>query len=177
MNFCNYPPATEMTNIDIKAVYEVLSRHVGHTYQRDLGEIRAMDLQRFAVAVSENLPITVEPTAAAVGLSAIAAPPLFLSAVLGWEAGPAETALLPDGTPPAGVADLPVEGLRLMGGGQSLEFFHPVVAGIRVVQETHITDIKLKEGRSGHLLLIQVERLFLSNGQPLIRCVETFIGR
>jgi acyl dehydratase len=167
-----------MPGMDVQAAYEAVSRRTGRSYQRDLGEIRTMDLQRFAVSVGDNLPTTMDPAAAAAaGLPAIAAPPLFLSAVMGWESGPPESELWPDGAAPDGLADLPVGGLRLMGGGQSLEFYRPVVAGTKVIQQTRIRDVQLKDGHSGQLLLIQVERVFLSDGQTLVRCVETFIGR
>jgi acyl dehydratase len=164
--------------MDVQAIYKAVRKHVGRSFQRDIGQLRSMDMQRFAVAVGDDLPITMNVLVAAeAGLPDVVAPPLFLSAVMGWDAGPAESGLLADGVPPGGLADLPVGGLRLMGGGQSLEFLQPVVAGTRIVQETRVKDVQLKEGRSGPLLLIQVERLFFGDGELLLRCVETFIGR
>src|SRR3984957_2485744 len=164
--------------MSVQTIYEDLRKHVGRSSRHDLGRMRPIDLQRFAVAVGDDLPITMDAeVAAAAGLPDIAAPPLFLSAVMGWEAGPSESELLADGVPPDGLANLPVGGLRLMGGGQSLQFFHPVVAGMQIVQETLIKDVQLKEGRSGHLMLIQVERSFLCEDALVMRCVETFIGR
>src|ERR1700726_3924779 len=164
--------------MDVQAIYEAVRKHVGRSFRRDLGPMRSIDMQRFAVAVGDDLPITmVAAVAAAAGLPDVAAPPLFLSSVMGWDAGPPESGLLADGVPPGGLADLPVGGLRLMGGGQSLEFLQPVVAGMRVVQETLVKDVRLKEGRSGQLMLIQIERSFFGDGQLLLRCVETFIGR
>jgi acyl dehydratase len=164
--------------MSVQTIYEDVRKHVGRSFRHDLGRLSAIALQRFAVAVGDDLPITMNSeVAAAAGLRDIAAPPLFLSSVMGWEAGPAESELLADGVPPGGLANLPVGGLRLMGGGQSLEFFQPVVAGTEIVQETLIKDVQLEEGRSGHLVLIQVERSFFSEGVLLMRCVETFIGR
>jgi acyl dehydratase len=164
--------------MDVQAIYEAVRMHVGRSFRRDLGPMRATDMQRFAVAVGDDLPITMDAAvAAAAGLPDVAAPPLFLSSVMGWEAGPPELGLLADGVPPGGLADLPVGGLRLMGGGQYLEFSQPVVAGTRIAQETRIKDVRLKEGRSGYLIIIQVERSFFGEGQLLLRCVETFIGR
>lgn len=164
--------------MELMDAYEAVRSHVGRSYRRDLGELLARDLQRFAVAVGDDLPLTMDPAvAAAAGLPGIAAPPLFLSAVMGWADGPRESELLADGAAPDGLADLPVAGLRLMGGGQALEFYRPAVAGTRIVQETRISDVQIKSGSSGRLLLMQVERTFLGDGDLLARCVETFIGR
>ena len=160
------------------AIYEAIRKQVGLSSRRDIGQLRSIDMQRFAVAVGDDLPITMNAAvAAAAGLPDVAAPPLFLSTVMGWDSGPSESQLLADGVAPGGLADLPFGGLRVMGGGQSLEFFHPVVAGTRIVVETRIKDVQLKEGRSGPLILIQVERMFFGDGERLLRCVETFIGR
>lgn len=162
----------------VRAIYERVRQHVGCSFDRDLGTMRAIEMQRFALTVGDELAITMDRSAAAeAGLPDVAAPPLFLSTVMVWDAGPPESQLLADGVPPGGLADLPVSGLRLMGGGQSLEFMHPAVSGMHIVQTTSVKDVTLKEGRSGTLVLIQIERLFVGDGQPLLRCVETFIGR
>ncbi len=42
---------------------------------------------------------------------------MFLSSILIWEPGPIEQMLKPDGTAGQEIAQLPLEGLRLMGGG------------------------------------------------------------
>ncbi len=162
----------------VRCIYDAVRTHVGRSFETDLGAMCAVDMQRFALTVGDNLPITMNRAVAAeAGLADIAAPPLFLSTVMVWDAGPPEAELLADGVPPGGLADLPVGGLRLMGGGQSLEFMRPVVAGMHVVQKTCVKNVTLKEGRSGPIILIQVERVFFGDGQPLQRCVETFIGR
>ena len=164
--------------MDVQAIYEAMRKHIGRSSQRDIGQLRSIDMQRFAVAVGDELPVTMSAAvAAAAGLPDVAAPPLFLSTVMGWDAGPPESGLLADGVIPGGLADLPVGGLRLMGGGQSLEFLQPVVAGTPIVVETRVKDVQLKGGRSGPLILIQIERLFFGDGELLQRCVETFIGR
>jgi len=164
--------------MDVQAVYEKLRPHVGQSSQRDIGQLRSVDMQRFAVAVGDDLPITMNAAvAAAAGLPDVAAPPLFLSTVMSWDAGPPESRLLADGLAPDGLYDLPVGGLRLMGGGQSLEFLQPVVAGSRIAVQICVKDVQLKAGRSGPLILIQIERTFIGDGEILLRCVETFIGR
>lgn len=164
--------------MDVHAAYEAVREHVGRSYRRELGELNERDLKRFAVAVGDDLQLTMDSDAAAeAGFPAVVAPPLYLSAVMGWDPGPSESDLRADGAAREQLAGVPVEGLRLMGAGQSLEFYGPVTAGTSVVQETRVDDVQLKEGRSGSFVLIRLERLFLSDGEPLVRCVETFIGR
>jgi hydroxyacyl-ACP dehydratase HTD2-like protein with hotdog domain len=75
------------------------------------------------------------------------------------------------------LAVLSVKGLRLMGAGQELEFLAPVTEGMELVQETTVQDIQFREGKSGPMIIIRLQRVFKSNAQELVRCVETFIGR
>ena len=163
--------------MDMQMAYERVSEHIGRTYRFDIGEIREIDFLRFAGAIGFGLPVTMASASAVIGLAAIAAPPLYLTSVSNWGWGPPESDLRSDGTSSEQLAEVPIEGLRLMGGGQSLEFYQPVVAGTRVALDTRVNDVQLKDGRSGQLLLIEVERVFLSDGKPVVRCIETFIGR
>jgi hypothetical protein len=162
----------------VRTAHAALLQHKGLAFQRDLGVIRELDLLRFATTVAgaqgPNGTSTSTPTSN--GLP-VAAPPLYLTAVVGWDSGPPEFALLADGTPSEALANLPVGGLRLMGGGQSLELHVPLVAGVRITQESRVLDVRLKEGRTGPLLFIDVERLFLHGAQLVMSCSETFIGR
>src|SRR6476469_5502220 len=143
-------------------VCERVRDHVGKVIRDDLGVIAARDFQRFAVAVGDA-PGDV-------------APPLFLSSVLGWDAGPAADALTPDGTGDE-KAGLPLDGLRLMGAGQDLDFHHPVRDGVRVVRETSVEDVTLKQGGSGPFLIITMLRAFSDDaGIPLVTCRDTLIA-
>lgn len=170
--------ATDRCNdMDMQLAYERVSEHIGRTYRIDIDEIREIDFLRFANAVGGDLSVTMDSDSAAMGLATITAPPLYLTAVSHWGWGPPETDLRSDGTSSEQLAEVPLEGLRLMGGGQSLQFYQPVVAGTSITIETRVNDVQLKNGRSGQLLLIEVERMFLSDGKPVVRCIETFIGR
>ena len=164
--------------MDLTNMYEVVRQHVGRTYRVDAGELRSIDFQRFAVAVGDELATTMDADAAvAAGLDGVIAPPLFLSSVSGWGWGPSTCELRADGTSGEQLAHLPTDGLRLMGAGQSLEFLRPVVAGEKLVIETRVQDATLKEGKSGRLLIVEVERDFICDGEVAVRCTEKFIGR
>lgn len=156
--------------MDVTEAYQQVRQHLGRTYERELGELRGRDLERFGVAVGGELPADQAATVPAT-------PPLYLSSVMGWDAGPNEEELRPDGAAREQLADVPVEGLRLMGAGQDLQFHQPIVAGARLVQRTRVEDVQLKDGRSAPFLLLRLERTFLDDGQPVLRCLETFIGR
>lgn len=164
--------------MDLANMYEVVRQHVGRTYRVEVGELRLIDFQRFAVAVGDELATTMDADAAvAAGFGGVIAPPLFLSSVSGWGWGPSTCQLRADGTSSEQLAHLPTDGLRLMGAGQSLEFLRPVVAGAKLVIETRVQDATLKDGKSGPLMIVEVERDFICNGEVAVRCAEKFIGR
>ena len=69
-------------------------------------------------------------------------------------------------------------GLRTLGGGQSLQFHADALAGVDLAVEAEIKDARTKEGRSGELLIVEVERRFLTaEGELLITCDETRLLR
>ncbi|GAA4236538.1 hypothetical protein GCM10022254_46410 [Actinomadura meridiana] len=144
-------------------ICERIREHIGKVIRDDLGIITARDFQRFAVAAGET-PGDV-------------APPLFLSSVLGWNAGPTSDELTPDGTGDE-KAGLPLDGLRLMGAGQDLDFHHPLQDGTRVVRETSVENVTLKQGGQGPFLIITMLRAFSDDsGTPLVTCHDTLIAR
>ncbi|WP_242909505.1 FAS1-like dehydratase domain-containing protein [Actinomadura terrae] len=145
-------------------VYRRVLEHVGTSRREDLGRVTARDFQRFAVAAGE-------PPGAV-------APPLFPTSVLGWEAGPPQDALRPDGTTDDEMADLPLAGLRMMGAGQDIDFHAPVRDGTHIVRETSIEDVALKEGRSGPFLVVTLLRAYRdASGTPLVTSRENLIAR
>lgn len=171
--------STERGVVPIEAIYEQARPHVGRTTRTELGAISVRDFQRFAVACDDLNPLYLDDAAArTVGYPSAVAPPIFLSGVLGWEAGPPEDDLRPDGAAREQLASVPLESVRLMGAGQDLEFLRPIVDGTRVTMEVTVEDVQLKHGRSGPLLLIRLLRRYVDDRQePLVVCRETFIGR
>lgn len=165
--------------ISIPAIYENVKRQIGKTERISLGTVRERDFQRFATACGNQNPVFFDDQAArAAGYDGITAHPLFLSSVMGWDAGPSNEALRADGTAGQEVALLPIEGLRLMGAGQQLEFHYPVSDGMAVTMELGTEAVELKEGRSGQFLVIRLVRHYRDQKERmLVTCRETFIAR
>ncbi|MGH3876004.1 MAG: FAS1-like dehydratase domain-containing protein [Actinophytocola sp.] len=154
----------------IQLAYEHASRAVGRIQTVDVGVVSCREFQRFAYASGDVNPRYFGDDAVA--------PPLYLSAVMEWGAGPANEQLRADGTGGSETAGVPIDGLRLMGAGQDLELHHPVTDGTAVTAEVSIDDAKLKQGRSGELLIMTVLRRFRDHaGSELLTCRETFIVR
>ena len=148
----------------IPALYEQCLPLVGASTIEHLGRIESLAAQRFAVAAG--------------AMQSDALHPLFLSSVMGWEAGPDESDLYPDGTAHGFVPGVPLSDVRLMGAGQDLEFHEPPQVGADVTLETTVSDVQLKQGRSGDLLFIHLTRRYsTADGTLLTTCRETFIAR
>jgi acyl dehydratase len=166
-------------SVSFTTLCEELQRYVGKSERTNLGVVRVHDFQRFAIAADNLNPIFFDEGAArAAGYPGAIAPPLLLSAVRNWQAGPPNDALRPDGTTSGEFGFLPLEGMRIMGGGQDLDFHAPVTDGTRVSMELRLDGVELKQGRSGPLLLIRITQTYRDDAnQPLITCRETFIAR
>lgn len=163
----------------IDEVYAALQTQVNQTSHRALGTVRAEQFQQFAYATDDLDPRYFDDTHAhAAGYSQPVAPPLFLSSVFGWQPGPADHELQPDGTVGTETAGLPIGRLRLMGAGQHLEFGEPVLDGTELTVETTLVDVQRKAGRGGDFLLLSLRRRFHDqHGRALLSCTERFIAR
>jgi acyl dehydratase len=145
---------------------------------RFLGTITAAMIQRYAVAVGDESPLYFDDAyARACGYLGIIAPPTFLAAVLGWEAGPAERELLSDGSDPALIIP-ETAGYKFMGGGQTLTFQEPVYAGDGITARKRVTDVYERQARSGALFFVVSETVYVNQqGTQLMHCRETLIAR
>lgn len=156
----------------VEQAFATASRALGEVTRVELGSVSVRDLGRFQVAVWGSVQ-----DSAAGPLDGTRPHPLFLSSVLVWGAGPPESALLPDGNAPDPFAGVSLGGLRLMGGGQELTMHRDVVSDTPMVMEVSIADVTLRQGRSGPLLVLVVQRRFSDATGPLLDCRETFLGR
>lgn len=145
---------------------------------RVVGEITSLMIQRFATAVGDGNPLYFDADhARAAGYRGIIAPPTFLAAVLGWEPGPNESALMPDGSDPALVIP-ETFGCKFVGGGQSLTFLEPLCAGDIVRARKRLTETYERDARSGPLIFLVFETIFENErGTQLLRARETLIAR
>jgi hypothetical protein len=143
------------------------------------GTVHARDIERFTVASSDDSTIYVrEEAAQAAGYDGIPCPPLMLTSVLEWGAGPGLGELRADGTGLGRESWLPLDGLRLMGGGQDLVLHAPVLAGTEFVAQPALESVTLKEGGTGSMVLMVIKTEFRSReGEALVTCRETLIAR
>jgi hypothetical protein len=150
---------------ELAEVHARLLELVGTTGPEIAGRADRRDFARFALACGEEDPGDV-------------APPLFLPSTIEWGAGPPLRDLRTDGTGADRDAFLPLDGLRLMGGGQDLELGADVLHGTEFTARPRLEDATLREGRSGPLLLIRVRTEFrATDGRLLVASTETMIAR
>jgi acyl dehydratase len=161
------------------SLFDATRCHIGYSDEIALGAIHRREFQRFAVAVGDFNPIYFDEDAArASGHAGLVVPPMFLSAVMGWGAGPAEGALREDGLAESDSFLIPVPGLRLMGGGQEIEWHSPLLEGVQVTLLRTLENVRLRDGRTGPMVLLIVRRRYVdAGGRLLASCRETFIGR
>lgn len=145
-----------------------------------LGEVTLREMQRYAMAVGDANPLYFdEEYARRSAYGGLIAPPNMVAAIMGWEAGPAEERLLPDGRPLEGELSLPLRGVsRAMGAGQELEFLAPVRPGDAFTRLSKVTEIVQREGRSGPFVLVTLEQRFVNQGgEVALVCRSSFIMR
>lgn len=151
----------------VESAYRSLRDLVGQRGPRVEATVTSRDISRFAFAVGETEH------------DSEVAHPLLLSSTFEWGAGVPQSQLRADGTGTSSESWLPLEGLRLMGGGQDLTLHAPVTAGASFVAEQQLEAVELKEGDTGALLLLRVVTDYRDSGtgELLVNCRETFIVR
>jgi acyl dehydratase len=163
----------------LDAALRDLQSRIGEVSRTEIGAVSPLWARRFALACGETDPIFFDDeAAAAAGYAGTPLPPLLLSSTRSWEPGPARDALSEDGTNLADVGYPQGSGLRALGGGQSLRFHADSLAGVELVAEAEVKGAQAKSGRSGELLVVEVERRFLTtDGDVLVSCDETRLLR
>jgi acyl dehydratase len=142
------------------------------------GCVTARDIHRFAVACGDEDPVySSEEAARDAGFAGIPAPPLMLTGTLEWGAGPPLTGLRVDGSGVGRESWLPLDGLRLMGGGQDVTFHGDVLAGTSFAGDVVLEAVQRKDGSSPLLLLTITTEYRTVGGEPLATCRETLIAR
>jgi hypothetical protein len=150
---------------DLASVHERLRGMIGAEGPEVAGRADRREFTRFALACGEEKPGDV-------------APPMYLPAVIEWGAGPPLHALREDGTGADRDAFLPLDGLRLMGGGQELELVEDVVDGTEFRARPVLEDVSLRQGRSGPLLILLLRTEYRTpDGRLLVTSRETILAR
>ena len=122
---------------------------------RTTGQIDPWPAAALAAALGSEAPLPGEPL-----------PVLWHEAYL-HDAEPL-SALASDGHPLGGLLPSLSKRHRMFGGG-SIEVSSPLLVGEEVTRVSHIDDVRVREGRSGWLLLVTEEHQFLSNNALRIR--------
>lgn len=143
-----------------------LEAMVGRSGPQQVAVVYARDIERYAIASGDAV------------VSGMPAPPTMLSSVIEWGSGTPLGELRPDGTGVGREGWLPLQDLRLMGGGQDLVLHRPVLAGTEFVAEPTLESATLKEGRSGAMVLLVITTVYRTPaGEELVTCRETLIAR
>jgi acyl dehydratase len=163
----------------IEAALALVQAQLGEVRRSEIGSISPLWARRFALASAETDPIFFDDeAAAAAGYAGTPLPPLLLSSTRSFAVGPDRDGLSEDGVVLTDVGYPAGSGLRTLGGGQSLRFHADALAGVELAVEAEIRSASTKEGRSGELLIVEVERRFLTaDGELLVTCDETRLLR
>lgn len=81
----------------------------------------------------------------------------------------AQSTIGPDGHPRRGGFLPPVPLPRRMWAGGQLDFLAPIHAGQALARRSTVTDVRVKEGRAGPLVFVQVDHEISADGQTAIR--------
>jgi acyl dehydratase len=156
-----------------------IESQLGQVATIELGGISEVNARRFALASSDDNPIYFSPEAASeAGYAGTPVPPLYLSSVREWGAGTPSVELQSDGTTTSDVGRPEGLGLRVLGGGQRLEFLADVLVDVPVTATFEVLDVTRRSGRSGDMIVVEVSREYRSaDGVTLVRCTESRILR
>ena len=163
----------------LREAADELRNSVNQTHTTPVEPISALWAQRFAVAAGDTEEVYHSRAAAlAAGWRSQPLPPLLLTSTRSWLSGPPNDRLADDGTPLDDVGFPKGYGLRALGGGQSLEWSGEPVVEEAMSVDTAVRSVNEKSGRSGDLLVVEIERTFFGlGGQPLLVCHESRLFR
>ena len=152
---------------------------IGSETETFLGEITLREIQRYAAAVGDLNPLYFdEDYARASAYGGIVAPPNYLTAIIGWAAGPPESGLTPDGCLPDPIRPILRGMQRAMGAGQELAFGAPVRPGDRITRVSRIAGVTERAGRSGPFVVITFEERYVNqHGSVAVECRASVIVR
>jgi acyl dehydratase len=156
-----------------------IRRHVGDSSPPVSATIDALTAQRYARAIGEDNPLYFdEEYARSLGYDGVVVPPNFLPSYLDWSDGGPEDKLRPDGTPSTEMEWIPLEGVRIMGGGEEMRFHTPVTAGTEVVLTSSLDDVSSRDSKSGLMLILKIRNEYTTRtGKPLMTSIRTVLGR
>ncbi|NKY32797.1 MaoC family dehydratase [Nocardia speluncae] len=163
-----------------EALLETIRSGIGSRITHSLGLITGLMIRRYARAVGETNPLYYDAGYARDrGYADVVAPPNLVTAVSCWDEGAAEEDLRADGVPKAvQLVGLPTTGVRVMGGGEDMEFHSPITAGTTLVERSTMIDAELRPGRNGHFIVVSYRHEFVDDsGKTLLTSTRKVILR
>ncbi|MDX2968138.1 MaoC family dehydratase N-terminal domain-containing protein [Kribbella solani] len=160
-------------------VLEAVRTRIGTESTHELGTITALMIRRYARAIGESNPLYYDTEfARGCGHPDIIAPPNLVTAVSAWDEGPAEDGLRSDGVPTAALQDLPTEGVRVMGGGEDIEFHAPIPAGTTLTERSAMIGAELTHGSKGPVIVVRYRHEFVAaDGRVLLTSTRKVLLR
>ncbi|GAA3942446.1 hypothetical protein GCM10023085_25310 [Actinomadura viridis] len=153
---------------------------IGSETTHSLGPVTALMIRRYARAIGESNPLYYDTEfARSRGHAEIVAPPNLVTAITSWDEGPAADDLRTDGTPKTlQLEGLPTSGVRVMGGGEDMEFHAPITAGTAVMERSTMIDAELLQGRKGPFIVVRYRHEFVDDeGVPLVTSTRKVLLR
>ncbi|WP_327152017.1 MaoC family dehydratase [Nocardia sp. NBC_01329] len=163
-----------------EALLESIRTSIGIEISHSIGPITALMIRRYARAIGETNPLYYDTEyARSRGHADIVAPPNLVTAVSRWDEGPAEQDLREDGVPKeVQLEGLPTSGVRVMGGGEDMEFHVPITAGTTIVERSTMISAELLEGRKGQFIVVSYRHEFIDEaGKKLLTSTRKVLLR
>jgi acyl dehydratase len=160
-------------------VVEFARSHIGQETLEALGELTALTIRRYARAIEDGNPLYHDAEhARAHGHPDIVAPPNMLPSIVDWTEGGRQADLRQDGTEGESVLGIPHSGVRIMGGGEDMEFHAPAVAGDHILLRTRLEDVQERETRTGRMVVLRYRNTYETpDGRRLMTCMRSILLR
>jgi acyl dehydratase len=161
------------------SVIEFANSHIGAETMQGLGEVSALMIRRYARAIGDDNPVYFDDEyARALGHPGIIAPPNLLTSIIDWGEGGREENLREDGTEGEVIVGIPQTGVRIMGGGEDMEFVCPATAGDQVQVRTRLDSVEERETKSGPMAVLRYRNTYeTTDGRVLMTCVRSILLR
>ncbi|MGI5220358.1 hypothetical protein [Nocardia sp. CA-290969] len=158
---------------DLETVHARATALLGAVEKRELGRVRAAEAIAFARACGEDDARYLEPRH-----PAFAVHPLYLPSLLRGPAGARDEEYRPDGMFADEVPGTAGLAVRLMAGGQSVEFHRATPLDEDIEVRRTVERVEWKGRGSSRFVLVTVGKVyFASTAGPLVSVTEGFIVR
>ncbi|MQA84190.1 MAG: hypothetical protein GEV03_06100 [Streptosporangiales bacterium] len=160
-------------------LFDEIRDRIGHRETIGLGVVTALQIRRYARAVGEDNPLYHDPEYARKrGFADVIAPPNMVPSIVDWGEGDVEEELLTDGTAPGHLLGLDISDVRIMGGGEEMEFHRPVTAGTRLTLHSELVDVAQRQAKTGLMIVLSFRNNYRDEaGIPLLTCNRTVLLR